>query len=101
MEEIRHLSPEKKDSADPLPALISYVSTHELEGFDSVNRDTEMDTHTVRPSLDVSEYFIISRFVFFLTILYHMPFKFNGVGLDISVDYHTYIAASNGQDFRS
>ncbi|XP_063946681.1 S-type anion channel SLAH2 isoform X2 [Daucus carota subsp. sativus] len=52
MEEIRHLSPEKKDSADPLPALISYVSTHELEGFDSVNRDTEMDTHTVRPSLD-------------------------------------------------
>lgn len=56
MEENRHLSLEKKDSPDPLPPLIKYLATHELECFDSVEGDTEMDTHTVSPSL-VPSYF--------------------------------------------
>lgn len=77
MEENKNLSLEKKDSPDPLPPLIEYVSTHELECFDSLNKDTELDTHTVFPSLDVSQYVITSRFLLFLTnTVYHMHFRF-------------------------
>lgn len=51
MEENRNWNSETKDSPDPLPPLINYVSTHELECFDSLNKDTESDTHTISPSL--------------------------------------------------
>lgn len=69
MEENRNLSLETKDSSDPLPPLIEYLSTHELECFDSVDKDTELDTHTVFPSLVVSQYVIPSRFIL-LSYLY-------------------------------
>ncbi|KAL8127890.1 hypothetical protein AgCh_014729 [Apium graveolens] len=58
MEENRNLSFETKDSPDPLPPkdspdplppLIEYLSTHELECFDSLDKDTDLDT--VFPSL--------------------------------------------------
>lgn len=51
MEENRNWNLETKDSPDPLPPLIKYVSSHELECFDSLNKDTESDSHTISPSL--------------------------------------------------
>lgn len=72
MEENRNLNLEMKDSPDPLPPLIEYVSTQELECFDSLNKDTELDTHTVFPSLVVSQLsFKISVIVIFI-LLYHI-----------------------------
>lgn len=60
MEENRNLSLETKDSPDPLPPLIEYLSTHELECFDSLDKDTDLDT--VFPSLVVSQYVILRDF---------------------------------------
>lgn len=60
MEENRNWNLETKDSPDPIPPLIKYVSTHELECFDSLNKDTESDSHTISPSLVVSPYIIPS-----------------------------------------